>query len=75
MYEMRLSQIETESGSQWAADYPEFKGVSGGGDTVGEAVREARESLAAMAEYCKRKDLPMPGLRRNGRSKFKGERT
>ena len=44
-YKVMISKIETEAGTEFFAEYREFDFCCGGGETVEEAVNEARQNL------------------------------
>lgn len=60
MYELKVYEIESAGGKQWVAEYIDFSGVCGGGETPEEAVKEAQENLEVTIEYYNQKGLPLP---------------
>lgn len=53
-------QLMTEKGPEWVVDYPELPGISGGGDSYEEALREAQGNKDFYLEYLKERNLPIP---------------
>lgn len=43
-----------DDGVRFVVEYPEFPGITGGGDTISEAIKEAQEALEMFIEYRKK---------------------
>ena len=61
-YPMRLFTVKTTKGFEWVAEFVDFKGCVGGGDTAQEALDAALVNLDVYLQYLKEKgeDIPQP---------------
>lgn len=61
-YRIVVYPIETEAGTQWAAEYPDLRGCIGGGYTAIEAIQEAEENKEVFLNELKElgKEIPIP---------------
>lgn len=74
-YKILLSSIETEAGPQFIAEFREFEFCSGGGETVDEAIKEAKENLAIYIEELKAMGKPVPAPITDDDYKYSGKFT
>lgn len=61
-YKVVVYQIETSNGLSWYAEFPDFGGVAGGGDTPEQAMNDAYENLAEMITYYHENKIPLPSI-------------
>ena len=63
-YRMMISPIETTSGMEYEASFPDVPGAVGGGRTPEEAVKDAYATLEAHLQYMKEdgEEIPQPSL-------------
>lgn len=61
-YPMRVFTVKTTSGFEWVAEFVDFIGCVGGGDTAKEAVDAALTNLEVYLQYLKEEgeDIPQP---------------
>lgn len=59
-YRIELFEIETESGVEWVAEYPDLKGCVGGGVTPEEALSEAEENKIIYLSMLTELGKPVP---------------
>ena len=59
-YKMEIYCIETTEGLQWNVEFPEVPGCGGAGDTVDEAIQDARINLSVHLDYLREEGLPVP---------------
>ena len=59
-YALVVYELETDSGWQWAAEFPDVKGCGGSGNTAEEAVKEAYSNLEYQLKQLEELGLPVP---------------
>ena len=64
-YPVHLFSVQTNSGYEWVARYPDILGCVGGGDTPEEALAEAKINLEVYLESLDEDDLPYPNISSN----------
>ena len=59
-YPMRVFTVKTTNGFEWVAEFVDFIGCVGGGNTAKEAVDAALTNLEVYLQYLKEKDEDIP---------------
>lgn len=59
-FAIRGYQIETKGGFEWVIEYPELPGVTGGGASYEEALKEAEDNKRFYFDYLREHGRPIP---------------
>ena len=71
-YKILISTFETEGGVQYAAEFRVFEFCGGGGDTIEEAVKEARSNLEIYISELEAMGKPVPMPLKDDVDEFSG---
>ncbi len=62
-FAIRGYQIETKAGFEWVIEYPDLPGVTGGGASYDEALKEAEDNKRFYFDYLREIGRPIPAPR------------
>lgn len=74
-YKVVVYKFETSDGFSWCAEFPDFGGVAGGGDTPEEAMKDAYENLEVMISYYLENNLNLPKISKDEENEYSGRIT